>query len=287
LPAPPPNPLPEPKTIASRPNENATDVADRRPAQDPPVARDTPEAGCGWVSDSQPATAPRPTPEHPLVAALRCQLEKRPEDADNILASYDPSNRELISRLLALVARFANPALCKSKSRDAGDLIEELNRILASLRSCGPLKIEKICFCNRIKTYGVYEPLSERVQFRPDDQVQIYVELRNFSTLELKMPNGDTRHLIRLRSSYEIQDETRKTLHQDVFLRDREAADESRTPRQDYFENYVLTVPPLKPGHYILWITIEDLGTEPPRSVKGSLDFHVPNSPVQMSRGSN
>jgi hypothetical protein len=113
------------------------------------------------------------------------------------------------------------------------------------------------------------------------------VELRNFSTNERKLPSGETRHVIRLVSSYEIQDENRNIVYQDVFLRDRDAADESRTLRHDYFENYVFTVPALKPGFYTLWIKVEDVGTEPPRAVRGSLDFHVSLASAQGGRGTS
>jgi len=40
-------------------------------------------------------------------------------------------------------------------------------------------------------------------------------------------------------------------------------------------------VPDIPPGLYTLWIQVEDRGTNPPRTVRGSLDFHVTNLPGQ------
>ena len=50
------------------------------------------------------------------------------------------------------------------------------------------LDIEKICFCREIKTFGVYDPWPEDhafqagVEDRPGELVQVYVELRNFTS---------------------------------------------------------------------------------------------------------
>jgi hypothetical protein len=229
----------------------------------------------------------KPSSEHPLVGALQCRLDKRPEEARRLLQSYDPSRQEFLFALLGLLARFADPVPNGSDSPCSGELIDDLKGLLKPLCCRAPLKIEKMCFCQRIKTYGVYEPMLDRPQFRPDDRVQIYVELRNFSSIEHKTPSGETRHVIKLTSSYEIHDESRNVVHADVFLRDRDAADESRTARHDYYENYVFMVPRLKPGFYTLWIQIEDVGTEPSRTARASLDFHVPNTPVQVSQRTN
>jgi hypothetical protein len=225
--------------------------------------------------------------DHPIVAALQCRLDKRPEEARRLLEKYDARTHEFLFGLLGLMARFAEPPPSKSQSPDAGEIIEELRGLMDPLRPRAPLKIEKMCFCNRIKTFGVYEPMADRIQFRPDDHVQVYVELRNFATSERRLPNGDVRHVINLRSSYEIHDENRQPVFEDVFLRERDAADESRTQRNDYFENYVFTVPKLKPGFYTVWIKVEDLGTEPPRTAKRSLDFQVPSTPAQVTRGND
>lgn len=269
-----------------------------------PAPESTPDRRSEWGRDAQLAAPETPKIEppqmadtafppakpsvgHPLVAALQCRIDKRPEEARRLLEEYDPAAHDLLFGLLGLVARFTEPPPCKSKSPDDGEIIDHLSALVEPLRPRAPLRIEKICFCNRIKTFGVFEPMSERIQFRPDDHVQVYVELRNFATVERRLPKGEIRHVINLRSSYEIQDENRKTVYEDMFLRDRDAADESRTPRHDYFENYVFTLPKLKPGFYTVWIKIEDLGTDPPRLVKGSLDFHVPNTPAQVTRGND
>jgi hypothetical protein len=187
--------------------------------------------------------------------------------------------------LLGVASRLGDRGPSAAPGSGFGEVVDELDRLLQPIRPRAPLQIAKMCFCTRIKTYGVYEPLSDRAQFRCDDQVQVYVELRNFITTAVKNSSGDPRHQIRMRSSYEIHDETRAVVFSDTFHRDGEAADESRTPRHDYFENYTFLVPKLKPGNYTLWIKVEDLGSDPPRSVKGSLDFYLTPFPSKGSAG--
>ncbi len=270
--------------VAAEPQPTVDRPVDLPPLT-PPIAKETPKDETRPVAEVPKFPSAQTATEHPLVVALQCRLDNRPEEARRQLETYDEPARQFLFGMLGLMARFSDASPSHCASPETGELIDDLSALLEPLRPRAPLKIAKICFCNRIKTFGVYEPLSERVQFRADDQVHVYVELRNFATVRKKEPNGDVRHVINLRSAYEIHDENRKVVCEDVFLRDREAADESRTPRHDYFENYVFTVPKLKPGFYTLWIKIEDLGNESPRLVKGSLDFHIPNSPTQVTQG--
>jgi hypothetical protein len=111
--------------------------------------------------------------------------------------------------------------------------------------------------------------------------MQIYFVLRNFRTHEVKRPGGETRYVVRLASSFVIveDDEPHKVVRKGTFVGDRpEGADESRTPRHDYFVNYEFPVPDLPPGPYNLVIQVEDRGSNPPRTIQGKpLYFYVTN----------
>jgi hypothetical protein len=230
---------------------------------------------------SEPITTAKPPDEPPLMGALRCFLDKRPEEALDRLKGYDKINQELLLGLLPLAARLAEGSLRQANPQDVAAVVDQLNSVLGPLRSRAPLTIKEMRFCRWIGGFGMYEPLPVEHRFRKGERVQIYVELQNFTSRERREPSGDVRHVIQLVSSAEILDETRKKAwpHEILFQRQGSDADESRTPRHDYFDNYGFWVPDLPPGLYTLVIQVEDRGTTPSRTVKGSLDFRVTNIP--------
>lgn len=219
----------------------------------------------------------------PLLAALRCFLDKRPEDAVSRLKGFEQANQEMLLSLLPLAARLTEGSVNRMNTQEMGALLDGLNQIQTNLQPHAPLAIQKICFCRAIATFGVYEPLPPEHRFRRGDRVQVYVELRNFTSQEIKLPSGYSKHVIDLVSSAEILDVAGNKAwpHPIVFQRKGPKADESLTRRQDYFDNYGFYVPDIPPGLYTLWIQVEDRGTNPPRTVRGSLDFHVTNLPGQ------
>jgi hypothetical protein len=225
-------------------------------------------------------------PEDPaLVAALRSILHKQPEDALYQLKGFDRANQELLLTLLPLAVRLTETSLTQMSPQEVGVLQESLDQIQTALLPHSPLTIQKMCFCRRIGGFGIYEPLAPEHGFRRGDRVQIYVELRNFLSKEMKLASGQSKHVIDLVSSAEIRDAAGNKVwpHEIVFQRQGPNADESLTRRQDYFDNYGFFVPDIPPGWYILWIQVEDRGTNPPRTVRGSLDFRMSNLPVQGS----
>src|SRR5262249_49645242 len=146
------------------------------------------------------------------------------------------------------------------------------------LHARAPLHIDKMCFCRKIKRYGDYEPLPEDQavfqggsEGRGGELVQVYAEIRNF-TSALHEPIFVTR----LASSMEICPYGSKTPVW-TYNFPNEEPDTSRSPRQDYFINYRFTVPAnLAPGHYTLWVQVQDVLGQPPRPpARKSLDFSV------------
>jgi hypothetical protein len=239
------------------------------------VDRDKPAA-----PEAQPQAAAKPPDEPPLVGALRCCLDKHPADAVSRLGCYDKTNQELLLCILSLAARLTEGRL---QPQDLVVVLEELNSMMIPLRSQAALSIEKMCFCRGIWTFGVYEPLPTDHHFRPGERVQIYVELRNFSSRKIQHPSGEVTHVVELVSSADIEDYAGNKVSREEIIFHRKKPDESRTLRSDYFDNYHFFVPDIAPGAYKLWIQVEDVGTRPSRKVRRSLDFYVTNLSARTS----
>lgn len=260
-----------------------------RPPEDPPAPpaitigppTDLPPEGSPGTS-LEPVVAEKARENPALVEALRCFLEKRPEEAPCKLKDLDEASQELLLGLLPVVARLGAGNLDKASPQDIAELIDGLDRVLAPLRARAPLTIEALCLCQKIGGFGVYEPWPPEHRFREGDPVHIYVQLKNFTTTPQPAPSGPGKHVIQLAGSAEICDEAGNRVwpHEIVFERRGPQTDESRTPRHDYCERYIFCVPKVPPGVYVLRVRVEDRGTQPPRVVRGSLDFRVTNAPV-------
>jgi hypothetical protein len=237
------------------------------PQMDPAVDKPAP-------TEPAPAVAAKAAEEPPLVAALRCCLDKRPADAVSRLAGYDKTNQELLLCVFSLAARLSEGRL---EPQDIAVVLDELNSVMVPLRSQAALTIDKLCFCKRIFTFGIYDPCPPDQRFRPGQMVYIYAEIRNFSIRKLERPPGKTTHAVELSSTAVIEDYAGNKVWPEEIVFKREKPDESRTPRQDYFDNYHFVVPDLPPGAYKLWVQIEDVGTRPSRRARRSLDFYVTN----------
>jgi hypothetical protein len=286
VPPPPPSPAVQPAPAV----QAAAEAAQLLPAQEPQVpgpalAKDAftePKAEITQAAASDLTTPHKPPEDPPPVAALRCFLDKRPEDATDCLKNADKTNQELLLCILPLAARLNEGKLSQLPPEEVDALVQELTGLTVPLRARAPLVIVKSGFCESIKTFGVYQPWPDSHRFRHGDRVQIYVELRNFASKEQKLPSGEVRHVVQLVSSAEIRDYANKVVAKIDFQRD--GPDESRTLRHDYFDTYSFWVSDnVQPGSYTLWITVEDRGTVPPRRAKQSLDFHVANLSVQGS----
>ena len=260
----------QPIRPAGYPQEKRTeiDLLPQTPPDDPPrLAIPPPEP--------KPLPPPPPPPKDPaLVAALRCYLERRPDDAIALLQDGDPNRQELLLVRLPLAARLA-------EGGKAGVVLDQLDTLVAPLRSRAALVIDKACFCRDGKImFGVYDPLPEDYLFRPGEYVHVYVELRNFTSEAVALPSGQTDYVIKLRSTYEIRDAAGKPVPGGRGEIARKAPNRSHTQRRDYFDGYHFCLPEadrLPSGLYTLWVSVADLPTG--RVARRSLDFHVAAGP--------
>lgn len=236
-------------------------------------------------AEAEPAKPPLiPTPENPkpallptglrdespLVAALRGYLEKHPDEARDLLRTYDRTNSDSLDCLLALAVKLEDGSL-----RDPGEVaavVEQLQRLAESLRPKAALGLDNVCFCRRIHKFAAYEPLGDCPAMRPGELAEVYAELRNISCEKAARatdPEGEWG--TRVTSAVVIRDAKGRTVWREDFVRN-EAA---RTPRHDFYHHYRFAVPALPPGTYALHVEVTDVPTG--RTAKRALDFRIAN----------
>lgn len=208
--------------------------------------------------------------------ALRCLLQKRPDEARHWLDRYQAPERELLRGLLGLAVRLSEQPVRHTDPQDADAMLAQLDQLREPLRPQAALTVRKMSFCKWIERYGDYEPLPDGHQFRAGDLVHIYVELSNFTSAR----QGSV-YVTRLASTLEILDAA-GTIVWRQDLGDRDRPERSHTLWRDYFRNYRFYLPEkMPPGLYTLRIHVTDVPTE--RTARGSLDFRVTTVPARGS----
>jgi hypothetical protein len=182
-------------TTALRTSEN--------PKNDPPVTPDIKVA-----SDPPPGPIPSVLPtlaatEPPLFAAVRAYAENRPDKAIEILKALDPPNQEFVLAMLPALARGATADLTDPTTLAV--LIDQLRTAAAHLAPKAPLLIENVTFCRKVYGFGRYDPWPEGQPYRPNDQAQLYLEVRNLVSQPVVGPHGET-YLTHVLAAVEIRD---------------------------------------------------------------------------------
>jgi hypothetical protein len=209
-------------------------------------------------------------PEPPLLAALRCYLEKKPREAIGHLSKFDQVNQELLICLLPLAVQLADSE--KPSDQQSAMAVEQLESVMYGMRTRAPLRVEKMCLCKSISAFGVYEPMPQEHVFQPGEQLRVYAELRNFSSERHDETGGPAVFVTQLSSTAEIRDHaSKKTVWKQPLQRGE--PDRSQTPRHDYFDHYRFCLPDLHPGWYTLEVTVEDLATH--RKSRRAVDLKV------------
>ena len=197
--------------------------------------------------------------QSPLVLALQCMLDDQHQEALLHLQGYDQETQEFFLRILPTLTVFTKKRLDQLTPTEVAVLNDQLHNLMATLRPRSELVIEKMCYCESVKSFGVFAPLADGHPFlvalkdRPGELVQLYVELKNFSS-ELR----DGRFETKLSSSIEIRDAKNEKVWSYTY-------DDSKQPRRslsrpsDYFIPYSFCVPvELAEGTYRLTVQIVD-----------------------------
>jgi len=235
----------------------------------PPAPKELPP-----LASAPPANAVK---REPLADALQCILENKHDEALRCLSAYDAETQEVFLGLLPTLSILSKKKLTELSVAAVSVLHEQLYSLIGTLRPRTPLAIAKVCYCEWVKGYGNYKPLPEGYAFaapaanRPGEMVQLYVELRNFV--------NTSRHgafETRFSSSVEICD-GRGELVWSYRFEDEKQPIRSRTPLNDWYNNYSFYVPKsLPPGVYRLTIQVTDETVPESRRVaRQSLEFRV------------
>jgi hypothetical protein len=220
----------------------------------------------------------KPTPEAPLLAALRCFMDKRPDEAIALLKSYDKVNQEVLLGVLPLVARLGGDSLERAQPSEYTTFLEQLQSAQLALRDRAELLIDKMEFCEKISNFGLYKRLEKGHRFQaatpghPAELVQVYVELRNPSTRF-----RDGMFETRLSSRVQIRKAPGKPPVWQHDFQDRDKPILSWSLPTDFFKYYSFYVPDLPPGEYTLTIEIVDVLTG--RTASKYLWFRVTKLP--------
>jgi hypothetical protein len=234
----------------------------------PDLAEESQDPVISGPSRPQTELKAKPVEDPPLVAALRCYLNRKPDEAVIWLERYDRTNQDLLLCLLPLVARLTEGSLQKIDPKDLTHLLAELNQVVALMQPAAQMVIDKMCFISKGRNFGVYDKLDEEYEFQPGGLLFVYVELQNFSS---ERDERTGRFRIRLKSEMFVQDIKGNVVDGKNF---EVSEDLSETRRHDFYINYPLRLRrDLPAGSYILRLNVTDVPTK--RNVERTLDFHV------------
>lgn len=270
------------------PGPPSTDLPPPAPAETGPALlpvaelKQTSARATPAVRSAAPPEEPS-APDPPLVAALRCAMQKQPQRARAQLRRYGPADRELLLALLRLTAGVGADGWAKLSPAEQAAALGQLEAVAAGLRGPTPLRIERVSFCRRIDGFGQFDPLPASHEFQPGsegqpgDLVQVYVELRNFSS---RAVGGE--YEMKLARSAEVFDLHRRKVASLDLGSD---VDRCRARRQDYFLNLQFHVPARLPaGLYTVRVTVHDQtpgpdASSPARVASRTLDLRVGATP--------
>ncbi|MCA9219591.1 MAG: hypothetical protein KDA71_04650 [Planctomycetales bacterium] len=145
--------------------------------------------------------------------------------------------------------------LLRERPRVPGDqwtaAADSLASAAEALAAYCPLKLNNAEFCRAVQSYGVTEPFAGR-EFRPGQEVLLYVELQHFET----QPTS-AGHETEFRATYRVADANERIVSEHPLPIDRQT---SRNRRHDYFIAYRLRLPNSLPnGAYHLLLSIDDV----------------------------
>jgi hypothetical protein len=240
-----------------------------------------------FASGSQPS--PIMTPAHPvlqasmpplqenepLVLAMQCLSNNKPQEAMEHLQRCPAANQEFFMRLLPILAILKDKSIDQLSVSEAAALQEQVQRLLLAVIARSDLVVDKICLCDRIDGYGRFTPKREDYAFKAGtgkqagELVNVYVEVRNMASVL-----RDRYYTTLLNGTVRIRDQQGATVWSYNY-RKREQPLQSGEPRFDCYRSYDFFVPPMPPGRYTLSIEIVDETCQPHRMAQKSVEFLV------------
>ena len=126
--------------------------------------------------------------------------------------------------------------------------LEEANLRLAERSS---LSLRNLAFCTKVNDFGQVEKF-DRAEFKPNQEVVLYVEVKNFVAKKSERGQFETE----LQGSFRILDRSGVARAERALPLDKQVC---ANYRRDYFIAYLIYIPQeLEPGSYTLELTLED-----------------------------
>jgi hypothetical protein len=236
------------------------------------TAAATAEEAVVGVAASNPTAA-----EPALIAVLRSYLDKRPDEAMELLNHYDQPNQDLLLCLLPIVVRLTEGSLRQADPHEVEVMVEQLQGALAPLRPRAALKIDRLKFCwptdTGIKLFDAHHP------YRAGELVFLYIKPRNFTTVPLR-PDGEPAdggigagYSVPLVSTLTVLTADGRPLDWKEVMPPAKPRPTPPTPH-DFFQVLQFNLPKdLRPGAYQLVVELVDPPTK--RVARSKLDFQV------------
>lgn len=175
----------------------------------------------------------------------------RLDDAVTSVESLDEPQREAFKNAMFGLGVWMSPDEARRAPLRSAKVLRSLRDATTELAAASKLELRTLAFCERVEQFGWFTEFS-RNEFRPKQQVILYVEIENFAA-EKKGSTYETE----LQGSYQIFDEGGRIVAERQLPLDRETC---RNYRRDYFLAYPMYMPDaIDPGRYRLELTIEDL----------------------------
>ena len=175
----------------------------------------------------------------------------RLDDAVANVESLDEPQREGFKQAMFGLGMWLSPDEARRAPLRTAKVLRSLREATTELAAASKLELRNLVFCERVEQFGWYTEFP-RNEFRPKQQVILYVEVENFAA-EKKAPGYETE----LQGSYQIFDAGGRIVAERQLPLDREMC---RNYRRDYFLAYPMYLPDsIEPGRYRLELTIEDM----------------------------
>lgn len=261
-------------SVQTKPDAPVT--AHSNPAPKPPDGPPTPPSGVR-PAGLEPAAFPLlsgPAVEPPLLAAVRAYAENRPEQAIEIIRRMDRGQQDFVLAVLPILARGATADLANDPSTAAA-LVDQLRAAASRLEPLAALRIDRVAVCDNVDGFGRFTPRPIANHFRPNERVQLYLEVRNLGS----QPAADG-FLTHVHAAVELRDAEDKVVAQidpkdhrrvPVVRYDKQLP--SRSPLHDFHVLYSFAAPPA-PGVYTVTVQLSDAAGR--RTVKSApTEFRV------------
>ena len=157
-------------------------------------------------------------------------------------------------------------------TRRAALALRELREAASHLAALSALDLRNLAFCMQVDGFGTFASFAKN-EFKPDQEVLLYVEVDNFTTEEKSAGRRGELFETELRGSYQIFDPTGRRVADVELPLDKQSC---RSRRRDYFIAYPIYLPKkIESGSYTLQLTIEDAKAS--KFGQGSIELKIKN----------